>query len=221
MTTRGTALRLLLLAALLCAGNLVLLRASQSEPVLPRQALALFPSQIGEWTGGASVPFEPKVMQVLQLDDFVNREYRDTSGQTAWLYIGYYASQRTGETAHSPLKCLPSNGWEPVHMGTVDFEIEERGTRRPVRVSRYVVQKGIDRQVIFFWYQSHGRVIWNEYVTKIFMMADAFRLNRTDGALVRVVAPVSRIQPDEAATDARALSFVRLAFPHVDEFLPR
>lgn len=221
MTIGRTPARLLLLAVLLGAGNLALLRASHSEPVQPPQPLATFPSRLDDWVGGANVAFEPKVMQVLKLDDFLNREYRDPSGQAASLYIGYYASQRTGETAHSPLKCLPGNGWEPVKMGTVTFDAVQGGATRTVKISRYVVQKGIDRQVIYFWYHSHGRVMWNEYTTKLLMMADAFRLRRTDGALVRVLAPVSRLQPDEAATDARALSFVKLAFPHIDEFLPR
>jgi len=221
MTTKGTTRRLLVLTAVLCAGNLLLARASRTEPVLPRQALALFPTELGDWEGGANVPFEKKIMDVLHLDDFVNREYRAPSGQSAWLYIGYYASQRTGETAHSPLKCLPGNGWEPVQMGTVDLTTGGEVAGEPVRISRYVVQKGIDRQVIYFWYQSHGRVMWNEYATKLFMMADAFRLNRTDGAIVRVVAPVNRLQPDEATTSAEALRFVHLAFPHVNDFLPR
>lgn len=221
MTGRSTLARVLMLTGCLSACSLGLALASRSEPVPPRQALALFPLQLGEWKGGANVPFEPKVMQVLRLDDFLNREYRDTGGRPMALYVGYYATQRTGETAHSPLNCLPGNGWEPVKIGTLDLQVDQAGRARSIRISRYVVQKGIDRQIVLFWYQSHGRVMYNEYATKLFLMADAVRLNRTDGAIVRVVAPLNRTRPDEALAEERALSFVRTVFPHLNEYLPQ
>lgn len=221
MTSRSTLARILILTGCLCACSLGIAMASRSEPVPPRQALALFPLQLGDWKGGGNVPFEPKVMQVLKLDDFLNREYRDTARRPLALYIGYYATQRTGETAHSPLNCLPGNGWEPVKIGTLDVEVEQAGRPRLIRISRYVVQKGIDQQVVLFWYQSHGRVMYSEYATKLFLIADSIRLNRTDGAIVRVVAPIARTQPDEALTEQRAVSFVRTVFPRLEEYLPQ
>jgi len=196
MTTKETTWRLLVLTAVLCAGNLLLARASQTEPVPPRQPLALFPSDLGAWRGGASVPFEPKIMDVLHLDDFVNREYRAPSGQSAWLYIGYYASQRTGETAHSPLKCLPGNGWEPVQMGTVDVSPSGQTPREPVRISRYVVQKGIDRQVIYFWYQSHGRVVASPHAHARIKSVDT-REAEAMGAVVLTFDDVPKVRYNE------------------------
>ena len=54
-----------------------------------------------------------------------------------------------------------------------------------------MIQKGIDRQVVLYWYQGRGRVIANEYANKLWLMVDAARLHRTNGSLVRIVAPVA------------------------------
>ena len=47
-------------------------------------------------------------------------------------------------------------------------------------MNRYVIQKGVDRQLVLYWYQSHGRVVANEYWSKFYLIRDAVRLNRTD-----------------------------------------
>lgn len=220
MTIRGTIPRLLVVTACLALANVAIGMASRTDVVPPRQSLDLFPSLIGDWRGSANAPFEPKIMAALRVDELVNRRYRDSAGRSAMLYIGYYAHQEVGETAHSPLNCLPGNGWEPVKIGTIDVAMSPAAGAPTSRVSRYVVQKGIDRQVVIFWYQSKGRVIANEYATKFYMMLDAIRLNRTDGAIVRVTVPIERLQGSEAAAERLAVSFIRTLAPNLDQFLP-
>lgn len=34
---------------------------------------------------------------------------------------------------------------------------------RTVAVNLYVVEKGLDRSLMIYWYQSHGRVIASKY----------------------------------------------------------
>ena len=53
------------------------------------------------------------------------------------------------------------------------------------------MQKGLDKQLVLYWYQSHGRVVASEYWSKFYLVTDAVRMNRTDGAIVRVIAPVA------------------------------
>ena len=86
-------------------------------------------------------------------------------------------------------------------------------------MNRYVIEKGLDRQVVLYWYQSHGRIVANEYRSKIFMVYDAMRLNRSDAALVRVISPVAGAQKEEMA-DEHGTDFVKAIFPLLDKFLP-
>jgi hypothetical protein len=43
----------------------------------------------------------------------------------------------------------------------------------------------------------------NEYLAKIYLVTDAMRMNRTDGALVRVITPIGPNEDTAAARIAR------------------
>lgn len=210
----------ILTTALLCGAGYAR-TASRMEQVPPRTPLGQLPLEIGAWRGQDSKPFAPDILAVLGVDEYVNRVY-ESERSYASLYIGYYGSQRQGDTIHSPLNCLPGSGWEPLSKSylAIPVTIDEQ-TERQVIVNRYVVQKGLDQYVVLYWYQSHGRVVANEYRSKAFMVYDAFRLNRTDAALVRVMSRRIGSGP-RAETDAgaRAVAFVQAMFPLLDTFLP-
>ncbi len=42
------------------------------------------------------------------------------------------------------------------------------GHGRDIIVNRYIVQKGLERQLVLYWYQSHGRVVASEYWSKAY-----------------------------------------------------
>ena len=48
---------------------------------------------------------------MLRATDYTMREYTSSDGRVANIYVGYYATQRTGATYHSPQNCLPGAGW--------------------------------------------------------------------------------------------------------------
>jgi len=212
MIARATILSAIILAAGWYSG-----RAAGAEVSAPREALAELPRSIGPWTDSMDVPLDREVREVLGVDDYVNRTYVNASAQPVSLYIGYYASQRQGDSIHSPQNCLPGAGWQPVEGGAVPLDVDGRR----LTVNRYVIQKGLDRQVVLYWYQGRGRVVANEYANKFWLMIDAARLHRSDGALVRVVAPVMRsANGSMAAADEATAGFTRAVFPRLSTFLP-
>ena len=187
--------------------------AGSVEATVERSPLAALPATIGQWHGREAAPLADDVVATLGVDDYVNRRYSDAAGLPVGLYVGYYHSQRQGDTIHSPQNCLPGAGWRPVASGRVSVD----AGGRTVNVNRYVIQKGLDRQVVLYWYQGRGRVVANEYANKGLLMLDAARLNRTSGGLVRLIAPV--VTTAEAAT-AQLTSFAAALFPHLDRHLP-
>jgi EpsI family protein len=95
------------------------------------------------------------------------------------------------------------------------------GTARSVRVNRVVIEKGLERQLVYYWYQSQGRVVASEYWGKFYSVVDAVRHNRTDGALVRVMLVVPGPSSDALAeSDRKALDFVSTLFPLLSNYLP-
>ena len=159
-----------------------------------------------------------RIMATLGVDDYINRTYVSPDMFPIHLYVGYYQSQRSGDTMHSPLNCLPGAGWNPAKRGHLTIPINDKSS---IEINRIVILKGIDKQVVLYWYQSHGRTIASEYWGKIFTVIDAVRTNRTDAALVRVICPVDGVEDEaEAAAERRAVDFVKAMFPLLGRFLP-
>lgn len=198
----------------------VIARVSRAEELPHREAFAKFPYQIQAWKGIDTEPLDERTLTVLGADDHLSRFYRDRQ-HLVGLFIAYYETQRQGDAMHSPLNCLPGAGWQPVEQTYVPISAtDDTGRTQQVTVNKYTIEKGLDRQVVLYWYQSHGRVIANEYRSKIFMVYDAARLNRSDAALVRITSP--RLPSDTSATEAeaRAVAFAQAMFPALGRFLP-
>ena len=212
--------RALVLFVCFVTGAGLVVRAERPEPVPVRASFAGFPTELHGWRGTQQPPLTKDILAVLGVDDYMTRAYFAPDRAGVGLYIGYYGSQRQGDTMHSPLNCLPGAGWQPVSQTTMPVSVPvEGGTggERTIVINRYMIQKGIDRQLVLYWYQSHGRVVASEYWGKFYLIRDAVRLNRTDGALVRVIAPVVRSEPEAEQT---AVEFIKVLFPALDGYLP-
>ena len=217
--------RALLVAIALLAGAAYVNGSVTGERVPPRAPLSSLPMQIGPWRGERAPDFTPDIVTMLGVDEYVNRLYGRTKTTGIGLYIGYYGSQRQGDAIHSPLNCLPGAGWEPVDSRHLVIPVADDpanpAASRSIEVNRVLVQKGLDKLVVVYWYQSHNRVIASEYWGKVYMVLDAIRMNRTDGALVRVISPLPGADDAAAASaDRLAVDFVQSVFPLLGRHLP-
>ena len=132
------------------------------------------------------------------------------------LYIGYFRTQRTGATIHSPKNCLPGAGWQPVVSETYQLSLDDG---RKVPINLYVIRKDLDQEIVLYWYQSHGRVVASEYWGKFYMVYDAMRLNRTDAAWCASRPRCAMAILDAART--QALTFAKQVAVDVDQIIPR
>ena len=201
MLNRSIALFVLFLAA---AGMVA--RQSRPEPSPARSTFNRFPDQIQSWKG---------------VDDYLNRVYTSPDRAQLGLYVGYYGSQRQGDSIHSPMNCLPGAGWEPLSKSSLTIPVSSAAGAAVVDANRYVIQKGLNRQLVLYWYQSHGRTVASEYWSKLYLVRDAVRLNRTDAALVRVIVPINPNADDgEMRAERQASDFVKSMFPLLPQYLP-
>jgi EpsI family protein len=204
--------RSLIAAALIVAAGVYASGASGPERAPSRAALSTLPTVLGGWEIRGTPSLDDDMVAALGVDDFVNRIYA-SDGAAISMYIGYYASQRQGDTIHSPQNCLPGAGWQAVSL--------ERSTiaagTRDMPVNRLVIQKSLDRQAVFYWYQGRGRTVANEFANKGWLMLDAARLRRTDGGLIRLMTPIT--STPEAAF-ARLTSLTTALVPHLSAHLP-
>lgn len=73
--------------------------------------------------------------------------------------------------------------------------------------------------LVLYWYQSHGRVTPSEYWAKYYLVTDSMRLNRTDGALVRVITGIGKNE-DSAKAEERAVKFSQAIIPQLSKYIP-
>ena len=205
--------RLWITAAILLSAFVLLQTMSHGEAIVPRQPLHDLPYQLGGWKGEEQ-PLQLRVVQAVSVNDYTNRVYSYLAEAPVQLYVGYYASQRSGDTIHSPKNCLPGAGWDPIQSGYATISIP---TGRKIVVNEYVIQQDQNKQLVFYWYQGRGRVIASEYAGKFWMVADAISRNRTDGALVRLVTPMN---DGEDKARARLVNLTQILFPSLDKLIP-
>jgi EpsI family protein len=155
------------------------------------------------------------VLDLLRVSDYVNRLYVAPGSVPIWLYVGYYETQRQGQIIHSPQHCVPGGGWTILSHAYMPVPLPGRG--EPATINRVLIGKEGERQLVLYWYQERGRIIANEYAAKLYLITDAVTRNRTDGALVRISAPVVR---SEDATLQQLLEFIRIAYPDLAASLP-
>jgi EpsI family protein len=168
-----------------------------ASPIIPhRVELASFPRELADYRATEDHVVSPDVAAVLLADDYIDRNYRSAEGRSANLFIAYYKAQKAGETMHSPKNCLPGSGWDPI----VSDRVLIRNGKDKVLVNRYVTQNGPKRLLILYWYQASGHVIASEYWGKFYLIVNAIRERRRDGAIVRVTVDLLQQGGMEKAT---------------------
>src|SRR5688500_10608562 len=161
----------LLLGVLLLGGTIINVWEWVGEAKVERRSLAEMPAQVGSWRQvGPDQRFDKQTESVLRADDYLSRNYALPDGRVASFYVGYYATQRTGATYHSPLNCLPGTGWEMNEAASI--MITPANGEPPFEANRYIVQNGDNKQLLIYWYQGRGRKIASEYWGKIYTVID-------------------------------------------------
>lgn len=180
--------RLYLPALLLATGSLLVASTRRQEVApLPRPLHELSFDFAGFSARSRTISEDEQ--QVAGMSDYVYRVFgqRDDSTRAFSVYVGYYDSQVTGRTIHSPRNCLPGAGWQTVESGTRTLQV----AGSPVTVNRYILAKGAMQAIVYYWYQGRGRVAWNEYAVKWDLLRDAATRGRTEEALVRIMVPIA------------------------------
>jgi len=201
--------------ALLCVAAVAGPHISTRPEIIPSRArFVAFPETIGSWQGR---PFllEPDMERLVRPDDYLLSDYRTADGNIVNVYVAYYASQRKNDKPHSPSDCIPASGWKITNFQRTTYTDNE--TDWPF--NRVVIQKNATKQLVYYWFEERGRKIANEYLAKWYLHVDATVMNRTDGALVRLVTQIHDGESEREA-DRRLQAFIRDAMPTLSEYLP-
>jgi EpsI family protein len=195
-----------------------LVQAREQEKVPPRAVLEGLSKQLGSWREKETETLDARTLEVLKPDDYLQRTYLNDRGLPAFLFIGYFASQRSGSTYHSPQNCLPGAGWTMERRASVGVSAEPSAGQG--LINQFIITKDNARMLTLYWYQGRGRTVASEYWGKIYTVKDAVTRQRTDGALVRVMLPISEGAGGEEAALKEGMDFVNQLLPELPRYIP-
>ena len=204
-----------LLVLILLVGVVVNAWSYLGEAHVERKHLSDFPQTIGAWhKTGTDKILDDETLKVLRASDYLLRDFQKPGGPVANLYVGYYASQRTGASYHSPLNCLPGSGWTLSAPGAATIAMPDGSS---FVANKYVIQNGDFRNMMVYWYQGRGRNVASEYWGKVYTVLDSVSMRRSDGAMVRITVPITN---SEAAAEQAAIEFASAATGVLPQFVP-
>ena len=178
--------------------------------------LSSFPKRIGEWVGKEE-HFDQEIYDILGVDDSLLCRYRGSRGQQVQLYVGFYGNQREGNLIHSPKHCMPGSGWNII-VTSLEELIVPNANPSKITVTKLILEKGAQRQIVLYWFQSRGRFIASEYMQKIYLVIDSVAKQRTDGCFLRLIAPV--LDGDEERALRGLKDFAKVIIPILQGYIP-
>lgn len=183
-----------------------------------RTPLALFPMEFSGWNGKQE-QLDVTIERVLAADDYMIADFANTSATSPVnMFVAYYRSQTEGSGIHSPEVCIPAGGWEVSKWTSADTGLQ-MSSGEALTVNRAIIQKGLQRQLVYYWFEQRGRRLTSDYAAKAYTILDSMSRGRTDGALVRVVTSISQKEPI-AAADERLKGFLGVALKELPEYVP-
>jgi EpsI family protein len=165
------------------------------------------PSVINGWIGTPAPPLDPEVARVLAADDYLHRFYRGQSG-TIEMDVAYYGQPRVGANMHSPLNCLPGNGWQVNDVRQTSVQTSEGAW--PIRDT--VVERRGSRFALTYWFQSRERIVGDELTSRLYLLSDALHRRPTDATIVRLIKPTGA---DPTADRATLAAFAGRLIPEI------
>ena len=203
--------------AIVIAGTAWQLAPARVSVAPERTPLILFPSEFGDWRGQQQ-RLDTNLERVLGADDYLISDYQAADAVPVNLLIAYYDTQTENSGIHSPEVCLPAGGWEVQKWTKFKTDVQT-ATGQSLTVNRAVIQKGMEQQLVYYWFEQRGHSLTSDYAAKALTVVDSVARGRTDGALVRVTTPMNLSASPEDA-DARLADFLRSTFPALQTYLP-
>ncbi len=190
------------------------LRSHAVEPT-GKPHLETVPLQLAGYEG-QDIPIDDRVLNQVQPDAFLFRNYVNDAASNVGLYMGYYVNPREGAQIHSPMHCYPGGGWDILASAPL-AALDPAG--QPTQFQRLVVRKDGRTDVVVFWYETRTGRLTSDIGLKFNLMRTALLHAPQDVAFVRWSTPLDPEEDVEAGT-ARLLQVAASAWSDVETALP-
>ena len=221
-------IRLVQPSAALITAAVLMIASAAAWPLVPDRSyeaperfdFALFPSQLGDWQRiGAEQRFSPEVERGLAADDYLAVQFSRAPGTPMLdFFTAWYRDLSADGVQHTPEICLPGAGWEIAEVKKVDLS-GALGLETPFEVNRIIIQKDEARMIVYYWFTHLGHVMPNNTAAKFSVLTRGTMAGRADGAIVRLISPITDGQPEEVA-EAEMIKLLKEIQPRLPRFIP-
>lgn len=202
------------LALIILAG--VYMRNFLFDEIVPNvKSLKQFPQMVGSWKNAGNHRLSDDVLDVLKVDDYVLRDFKNDEGIKTSLYIGYYATHRRSAEIHTPENCQVGGGWEILNKKVQKLNIP--GIREKISFVEAVYEKDQEKMVFIYWYYVNGNYITNFFYYKLSVIMNSLLYHRSDASFVRITVPVIDDDIDSAVKEGER--FLLDAVPVINRYL--
>ena len=163
-----------------------------------RDPLALFPSEVNEWSTGRQSLLDPEIERVLGANDYLMVDMQKPGvSENVELFVAWYENQDRGGV-HSPEVCLPGAGWEIAQLEQIETT-PPAGFGETFTMNRAIIQKGVNRQLVYYWYEQQGERTASMFTAKLQLMMGKLTNGRNDSAIIRLTTAMQRGESMEEA----------------------
>ena len=163
-----------------------------ADPVPLKKPLEEFPLNFVGRKGEAR-QLNAEIWKQVGGESYVIIDFYKAGEPTINFYTAYYEYHRkSGDFIHNPMRCMPAGGWHIVSdkVRTLSYPNSIK-TSGYLQFSELLIERSGELQLVYYWFQGRNRNSTNEFIAKFFVVWDGIWRGRTDGALVRLVMPIS------------------------------
>jgi exosortase D (VPLPA-CTERM-specific) len=170
--------------ALVILAFTVTLQLGHTQPIPLVQDFNRFPLKIGPWEGSRGY-VDHATLDVLGTNEYFEANYVNPQHGPVSLWIAYYPDNyKEKGIPHNPETCMVGSGWKIVRDQEIDI-----AQNLPVRF--LLMDRSGVRQVVYYWFLQNNRWVSGMNSLKIYLTLDAILNRRNNGALIRLIAPVT------------------------------
>jgi EpsI family protein len=172
------------------------------------------PLSLGQWQGKSySVP--ERILEILETQYILDREYVNPDGRQLYLSIVYYPDNKIG--FHNPESCNTGAGSKIVQRDVLPLGSGNRSSSlNGFKVNRLILERMQGNKVILYFFVS-GNYITDDYLKfRWHMMKQQMEFKRPSGAQVQIHGAIA---PDMKKTIATMEDFVQNLAPMLPKYL--
>jgi EpsI family protein len=198
------AIYLMVFAVIVGAAAYTMKRAMPSEQVRPFE----IPVNIGHWKGRNVSCDLAALRSAIGAQDVVFRSYGNGVDAIV-LYAAFYKDVDSADCVHAPEVCYTGQGW----MISEDDVISVSLGRVRAQVSRLVIRKAGDRELVYCWWNTGERIIPRNSLNRFYQMFLSITGRNPSTVWVRMS---KNLQGDERQEEGSMTGFCQSLMPFLN-----